>query len=247
LKSLLKNIFGFFAAIIFAITLILTIPCYFLIFQFSSAKRAPHLAHRIISRTWARILFLFFGVRLIIKGTEKIKTNQTYVFIANHRSLLDVPAYALATTHTFRFLAKEELTRIPLLGYVIRKLYISVNRKDKSARSRSMEKMVQSLRNGISVFICPEGTRNTTDQQLLEFRDGAFRLAISAQVPIAVLTLNRSDKLLSPRKPMELSPGTIFGYWSDPIPTTGMTESDLELLKTKARNAMLASRRSVVS
>lgn len=239
MKFLLKNIFGIFAALVFAITLLLVIPCFFFVFQFANAKRAPHLAHQHISRNWARILFPFFGIRLIIEGKEKLDKNTTYVFIANHRSLLDIPAYAVATDHTIRFLAKEELTRIPLLGYVIRKLYISVNRKDKVARARSMEKMVQSLREGISVFICPEGTRNIGDRPLLDFRDGAFRLAICAQVPLAIMAIIGSDQLLSPKKPTALSPGKMICRWADPIPTAGLTEADLPVLKELAMKKML--------
>lgn len=237
--KLLQNLFGLFAAIVFAVTLVLVIPCFFLIFTFSNAKRAPHLAHQYIARNWARILFPFFGIRLKIEGKEKLITGNTYVFIANHRSQLDIPAYALATDHTFRFLAKEELTRIPLLGYVIRKLYISVNRKDKAARARSMDKMVQSIRDGISVFICPEGTRNTTDRPLLDFRDGAFRLAIAVQVPVAVMAIIGSDKLLSPKHPTALSPGTMICRWGEPIDTKGMTEADVPKLKEKATIQML--------
>ena len=239
MKFILKNIFGIFAASVFAVTLILVIPCYFIVFQFSSKERAPHLAHRIISRNWARLLFPFFAIKLKIEGMEKLKEDETYVFIANHRSQLDIPAFAVATKHTFRFLAKEELTKIPLLGYVIRKLYISVNRKDKVARARSMDRMMQSIKDGISVFICPEGTRNKTDVPLLDFRDGAFRLAIAAQVPLAPMVIIGSDKLLSPKHPVALSTGTLVCRWADPIPTKGLTESDLPQLKEKARLVML--------
>lgn len=240
MKSLLKNIFGIFAGLIFAVTLILVIPCYFIIFQLASEKKAPHLAHRYISRSWAKLLFIpFFGIRLKITGKEKLDKKKTYVFIANHRSQLDIPAYAISTEHTFRFLAKEELTRIPLLGFIIRKLYISVNRKDKAARMRSMDRMKQSLDDGISVFICPEGTRNTTDLPLLDFHDGAFRLAIAAQVPLAIMAIVGSDRLLSPRNPLALSPGKMYCHWADPIDTKGMTEKDVPALKDKAVKIML--------
>src|SRR6185436_10559049 len=126
----------------------------------------PFIAHKYISRNWAGSLFVFYGIRLIIKNKELLDQKQTYVFIGNHRSLLDIPAYAVATNHCIRFLAKKELTKLPLMGYVIGKLYISVDRKDKAARAKSMENMMNSLRDGISVFICPEGTRNKGSEPL---------------------------------------------------------------------------------
>jgi 1-acyl-sn-glycerol-3-phosphate acyltransferase len=179
--------------------------------------------------------------RIKIKNRNYIDPKQTYVFIANHRSFLDIPAYAVSCKNSIRFLAKIELTKIPLLGYVIKKLYISVDRKDKEARKQSLENMMNSLKEGISVFICPEGTRNRTEKPLLDFRDGAFRLAIESQLPLAVLTVKGADKLLSPKRPLELSPGTIECIWSKPIVTTGMTMDDMEKLKETARQLMLAS------
>ncbi len=238
MKSLLKNIFGLFAALVFALSLIVVIICYFLIFTFFNATIAPRIAHQYISRKWAKFLFPAFGIKVKVIGKELLNIERTYVFIGNHRSLLDVPAYAIATDHSFRFLAKEELTKIPFMGYIIRKLYISVNRKDKYARAKSMERMQQSIRDGISVFICPEGTRNTSDQPLLEFRDGAFRLAIQAQVPLAVMAITGSDKLLSPKKSFALSPGKMICRWAVPIETAGMTSEDVPRLKEKARMVM---------
>lgn len=173
-----------------------------------------------------------------VKGAELLDKNQTYVFVGNHRSMLDIPAFAVATKHAFRFLSKEELTKIPLLGYVIKNLYITVNRKDKAARIRSMEKMAQSLSDGISVFICPEGTRNTSDKLLLDFHDGAFRLAIQAQVPVAVIVISGSDKLLSPKHQLELTPGKMTCQWLTPIDTKGMTSNDIVLLREKVIDEM---------
>lgn len=237
-KSLGKTL-GLLALVGFAITLFMVLPAYLLIFTFTSRAQAPHLAHQGVSRNWAKLLFPLFFIRYRVHGMEKLDTRKTYVFIANHRSMLDIPAYALACKNTFRFLAKKELTRIPGLGWIIQKLYISVDRSDNTGRAKSMEAMKQSLREGISVFICPEGTRNTSDRALLPFKDGAFRLAIEAQVPLAVLTVTGSDKRLSPLHPLTLLPGDLTCIWDEPIETRGMTTSDVEELKERARNLML--------
>ena len=229
---------GIYALIIFPATLLIVILAYLFVFTFFNEKKAPFIAHKLISRNWARTLFFFFGIRLKTHHKNLLDPKATYVFVANHLSQLDIPAYAISTNHAFRFLAKEELTKIPLMGYIIRRLYISVNRKDKIARARSMENMQNSLREHISIFICPEGTRNKTKEPLLDFRDGAFRLAIQAQTPLAVMTIINSGKLLSPNRPIELSPGVIHCVWSEPISTIGMTEDDVPALREKARSLM---------
>ena len=236
---ILKTLFGIWGGILFSLSMILSTICFFIVFLVAPKKKAPHIAHKYISRNWAKLIFPFFGVYVRVKNREFIDPQKTYVFVANHRSQLDIPAYAIACKNTLRFLAKEELTKIPLLGYVIKKLYISVNRKDKAARLRSMENMMTSLRDGISVFICPEGTRNKTADPLLPFHDGAFRLAIEAQVPLAVMTVLNSDKLLSPLHPIELSPGIIDCVWDKPIETLGMTEADIPRLKEMAIALMI--------
>jgi 1-acyl-sn-glycerol-3-phosphate acyltransferase len=237
---ILRILFTVYAALFFILTFFIVIPCYFIIFSFFSKEKAPAIAHR-ITQFWGKILFIFFFIRVKVKNKKFIDPKQTYVFVANHQSQLDIPAYTIACKNTLRFLAKVELTKAPLLGYVIRNLYITVDRKDKEARNRSMENMKRSLREGISVFICPEGTRNKTDQPLLDFRDGAFRLAIESQLPLAVLTLRNSGKLLSPHRPFEMSPGVIQCIWSEPVVTVGLTMDDLEMLKEKTRILMIAN------
>jgi 1-acyl-sn-glycerol-3-phosphate acyltransferase len=237
----LKSLFGIYAGLMFAFSLLIVTPCYLCVFLLASKKRAPHIAHRYISRSWAWMLFPIFFIRIKTKNKEYIDRKRTYVFVGNHRSQLDVPAYARACPITIKFLAKEELTKIPLMGYIIRNLYISVNRKSAEDRKRSMDKMLQSLRDGVSIFLCPEGTRNKTKDPLLPFKDGAFRVAIASQLPVAVLTIKNADKLLSPLRPIELSPGTIECIWSKPIETAGMTEKDMSRLKEMVAALMIES------
>ncbi|MFM9055212.1 MAG: lysophospholipid acyltransferase family protein [Bacteroidota bacterium] len=234
---LLRFVFTLYCAIPMLLSLLVVVPLYFLVFNFSTKERAPHLAHR-ISQAWARFLYLAFFIRFKLRHTERISPQGLYVFAGNHRSFLDIPAWAMACPHTFRFLSKAELAKVPMLGYVIRKLYITVDRKDKHDRHRSIERMMSSLRENVAVFLAPEGTRNTTGDPLLPFKDGAFRLAIAAQVPLAVLVLHDADQLLSPKRPCEMRPGTLHGEWLPPFETAGLTESDLETFKLNVRQAM---------
>lgn len=238
MSRVLRFIYTLYCIIPFTISFLIFVPCYFLIFNFCSKKKAPHVAHS-LSRFWAATLFVFFFIRIKIKNKEFIDPQKTYVFVANHVSFLDIPLYARSCKNTFSFLSKAELAKIPLMGYVIKNLYITVDRGDKKDRSKSLDKMKASLDEGISVFLAPEGTRNKTEQPLLDFREGSFRLAIKAQVPLAILTIKNSNKLLSPHRPLEMRPGTIYAEWSKPVATTNMTEEDVIMLKEKARDKML--------
>jgi len=237
MSRFLRFVYTLYCIIPFALSFLVVIPLYFLIFNLSAKDKAPERAHK-VSRGWAHFLFGAFFIRMKLKQAERIDPQQMYVFIANHRSFLDIPCYAMACPHTFRFLSKAELAKIPLLGYVIKNLYITVNREDKRDRQKSIERMMESLRQGISVFLAPEGTRNTGKQPLLDFKDGAFRLAITAQLPLAVLVIHNSEKLLSPLRPLEMAPGTLLAEWLPPFETQGLTEADLDTLKKKIREEM---------
>lgn len=212
---MLKTIWGIWGAVAFAVTIIFFVPFYFIIFSLNigGKKNAPHLAHK-ITKIASAFLFILLLVRVRTKGKGLLDRKQVYIFVSNHRSLLDIPACALSTPHTFRYLSKVELTKIPLFGYIIRKLYITVSRKSKEDRARSMSSMVQSLNDGISIYIYPEGTRNKTEKPLSEFYDGAFRLALETGLPIAVLTICNSGKLLHNT---HLRPGTMECVWGNPI------------------------------
>lgn len=236
--KVLRVLFGCYAAIVFSLSLLIVCPAYFLIFSLTGRNKSARYAHN-LSRLWALFLFRCFFIRYEVCNSHYIHPDKCYVFVANHKSMLDIPLFARACNNTFRFLSKAELARIPLLGYVIKRLYITVNRNDRRDRQRSIEVMKKTIEEGISVFLCPEGTRNISDAPLMPFKDGAFRLAIATQTPLAVLTVINSEKLLSPKTAIALSPGKIIAEWSTPVDTTGMTEADVEMLKNKTMELML--------
>lgn len=236
----LRVLFGIYALLLFPVTLVVMTLLYVIIFTCVPKKKAPHVAHR-LSRVWARLLMVIFFLPTRIRNKQFIDPQKTYVFVANHQSQLDIPLYALACSNTFRFLAKAELTKIPLMGFIIRNLYLSVNRHDRADRNKSIEVMRRSLEEGISVFLCPEGTRNKNEEPpLLEFRDGAFRLAVATQTPLAALVVLNTGRKLSPRHPIALAPGTLHAVWLEPIETKGMKMEDVPQLKERVRQEMIA-------
>ncbi|HEY6161104.1 MAG TPA: lysophospholipid acyltransferase family protein [Bacteroidia bacterium] len=232
-----------FGTVSLTLLAILTIPCFIALFMavvLIPGRGGVRAAHK-VARVWSLVCLACTCVRLKVKGREKIDPNKTYVFVANHQSQLDIPVYARACRNTFRFLAKAELKKIPVIGYAVTRVYVTVDRSDKNDRSRSLQAMKSSLDENVSVFLCPEGTRNRdmNKQKLLPFKDGAFRLAIETQTPMAVLTVVDSGKRNSPKSQLELIPGTIHCVWNEPIETKGMTLDDLDGLKNKVYEIMM--------
>jgi 1-acyl-sn-glycerol-3-phosphate acyltransferase len=233
------TLFGLYAVLIMILSFFIVIPCYFFIFTFVPKDKAPFRGHK-VSRFWAKLLFTCFFIRLDIKGMELINPDKAYVFVCNHRSQMDIPLFARACVNTFRFLSKVEATKIPLIGYVVKRLYITVDRKSKEDRAKSFIKMQDSLlKEKISMVIFPEGTRNRTGQPLIDFKDGAFRLAIDTKLPVAVLTIFNSGEFSPANKVMQLKPGTLKATWTEPIPTVNMTSEDVPRLKEMVRQRIL--------
>lgn len=237
IKNVFRYIFSVYAALIFIPPMIVAYITYVLVINLSSKQTVVRNTHR-VSSIWARVYYALIFIRVKIKNRNAFDKEKVYVFVSNHRSLLDVPVWARACKVPVRFLSKEEMTKVPVFGYVLKRVYLSVNRSDRNDRFKSIAKMKASLDEGTSVFLAPEGTRNKSENVLLDLKDGAFRLAIMAQVPLGIFTLYNTDTLLSPLKLFSMLPGTVYGIWENPIDTTGMTENDIPKLKEQVRAVM---------
>jgi 1-acyl-sn-glycerol-3-phosphate acyltransferase len=236
-RRVLITLWGIWGVLVFLITLILVTPVYLGILSFGG-KRSQKWAHQ-LSRAWARILFGAFLVQVNVHHANQLAADEPYIFIANHTSLLDVPAKALATSHFFKFLAKQELTRVPLLGRIVKQLYVTVDRTNPRARFQSLASMQAALQAGTSVAIFPEGSRNRSADGLMRFHDGAFTLSQQTGYRLAVLTIIGSGERLPAGHFFRLKPGTIDCYWEGTLDPAAYQAEDTALMKTDARKMML--------
>jgi 1-acyl-sn-glycerol-3-phosphate acyltransferase len=177
-------------------------------------------------------------IRVKIHGAEKIDKKRTYVFVANHLTQMDILTTAYAVPKPIRFLAKMETRHIPFFGYMVKMLAIVVDRKSKESRDKAYRYMADAIGKGECLFIYPEGTRNRTPEPVKEFKDGAFRVAVMAQAPIAVQTLVGMLKV-NPPQGLQLYPGTVEVFWSEPFETQGTSMEYVSVLKEKVKNEML--------
>jgi 1-acyl-sn-glycerol-3-phosphate acyltransferase len=114
----------------------------------------------------------------------------------NHQGNFDILALFAGLPVQFRWLAKEELFRIPLFGFAMRRTgYIPVDRSDHKKAIRSMAEAARRIRAGTSVIVFPEGTRSL-DGQLLPFKKGGFVLAIDAAAPIVPVAIHGSHDVM---------------------------------------------------
>lgn len=228
--KLLKNIWTVYAITIFALSVIIVFPFYLFFFLFIREKADKRIYP--ITRRWAGILSVFYLIRLKKVYKKKLSKKKGYIFISNHRSMLDIPISASLIPGHFRFLAKDSLLKIPFLGRIIKGICITVDRKNIRDKSRSYEKMKETLEKKSSVLIFPEGTRSKTDKKLGIFQNGAFRLSLKTKTPIIIITLWETSAILKKEYFWQLTPGKVKCIISEEI----QPEGDVESLKEKCFN-----------
>ncbi len=152
---------------------------------------------------------------------------------------MDIPILmkAIRKQH-FRILGKAEMAKIPVFGFFYKNAVVMVDRDSAEKRARSVQRLKSVIRKGISVVIAPEGTFNTTTQPLKEFYDGAFRIAIETQTPIKpILFLDTYDRL-NYKSVFTLTPGRSRAIYLEEISVTGLTATDVTMLKEKVYHVM---------
>lgn len=189
-------------------------------------------------RIWAGVFSIFSLFFYKVIGKEKIDTTQPYIYVANHGSYLDSTSVVLATPSAFKPLGKIEMSKIPIFGFIYSRVVVMVDRRTKESRTESVEKLKQVLKNGISILIFPEGTMNRTDKPLKDFYDGAFRIAIETQTPIAPFVVLNAKNLMPRNNPLMIRPGIMKIIFTDPIDVSSYTIDQIEQLKARVYTCM---------
>jgi 1-acyl-sn-glycerol-3-phosphate acyltransferase len=151
-----------------------------------------------------------------------------YIFVSNHASMFDIPTVFMALKGKVNIVFKKELTYVPIWGWALRYgHFIMIDRSNPRKAMASIERAAQSIRNGSSVILFPEGTR-TMDGKLQPFKRGAFSLAAKAGVPVVPLTINGTFTIM-PKGSYNIKPANISVVLGKPISTSGLHGKDGEL------------------
>ena len=191
------------------------------------------------AKIWSRVMCWLAWVRVTVTGKENINPSTSYVFVANHQGAYDIFTVYGWLPHNFRWMMKQELRKIPLVGYaceVAHQIYV-----DKSTPSRlrhTMERAESLLRGGMSVVVFPEGAR-TWDGSVRAFKRGAYTLAVEFGLPVVPLTIDGAFSVL-PRFRRLPRPGHIRLTIHRPIipPAEG---HDTATLIAQSREAVLSA------
>jgi 1-acyl-sn-glycerol-3-phosphate acyltransferase len=200
-------------------------------------------------RYWVGYLFRRMGVATVrltpywkftCRGAIPPDPRRPYVVVSNHESFADI----LLISHLpweMKWLSKAELFRIPVLGWLMSIAGdVPVKRGFGPSAAEAIARCREILTRKVSVMIFPEGTRSPT-QELLPFKDGAFRLALDAGVPILPLALHGTSTALR-KHDWRIGRSTAVVEVLAPVETAGLTPADLPALKTRVRTMIVEAR-----
>ena len=196
-----------------------------IIIVYGAFRPASSIYDRIVKH-WSVIFLKLPPVRVKVEGLEKIDPTRRYVVASSHLSQFDIPLLFTVLPLHGRFLAKAELFKIPLVGGAMHTIGIIEINRDAGGSSRKaiIEGVRIAAERGYSLIIFPEGTRSTEDG-LLPFKKGAFRIAIDTGLPLIPVVIDGTQYINRPGSKI-FRPGTARVVIGDPIETSGMTNKD---------------------
>ncbi len=224
-------------AFIFFVTIMLLLFPFVLFASFFGRMSGGNMIFR-LCMLWADLWFpliFIFPKKLYEFPHDKTKP---YIFVTNHTSLLDAGILPKAFRQPVRPLGKVEMSKIPMFGFIYRKVIVTVDRSNAANRAKSIRILKSIIRKGISVLFFPEGTYNDTHQPLKEFYNGAFRVAIETQTPVKPVLFLDTYARMHYQNIFSFNPGKCRIVFLEEISVAGLTIRDTESLKEKTFKIM---------
>lgn len=223
-------IYNIYAFIVFLAGMFIILP-FALMAVFFGRIKGGNIAY-FLCRLWADFFLFLVGIfhrSIYLAPHDKRKP---YIFVSNHSSYMDIPQMMKAIRRQpVRILAKQELGKVPLFGLIYNMAVVGVDRASAESRIKSMRILKKYLQKNTSIFICPEGTFNTTHKPLKDFYDGAFRLAIEMQIPIKPLLFLDAQERYHYKSIFSLTPGKLRTLYLPEISVSEYTLNEVKRLK----------------
>ena len=167
---------------------------------------------------WAfRCVIWMAGARVIALGEDNIPTDTAVLYVGNHRSFFDIVLTYVRVPRPTGYVSKKEMDKWPLLNIWMRYLHcLFLDRDNIKEGLKTILTAVEKVKNGISICIFPEGTRNKTADTFLPFHEGSFKIAEKGNVPIIPMTIVNSAAIFEDQFP-KIKPTTVVIEYGKPI------------------------------
>lgn len=187
--------------------------------------RRGHFAHG-CARAWSWLILATTGVDVTVTGLERIVPGKTYVFVANHQSIYDIPCLFWSIPFQLRIIAKESLGNFPMLGPHLKRTGHMLVDRSKPDRSGIFGWASRLTSNGLSLIVFPEGTRSRTGM-MGKFKGGSIMLAMQAGLPIVPISVIGSRHVMK-KGELTTRPGQVRLIVHDPIEPAANAEPSVQ-------------------
>ena len=227
-----------FAATFVVLFLIFSIPIMFV--EWIIGKFNPHLkdTSSLAIVNWAfRVVIWFAGTKLTIIGEENVPKDTPVLYVANHRSYFDILLTYTRVPRPTGYIAKKEMLKVPLLSIWMKYLHCQfLDRQNIKEALKSILASVELIKQGVSICIFPEGTRNK-EKEMLPFKEGSLKIAEKAKCPIIPIAITNSAEIFENHLPKMKKCHVILEYGA-PIIIHELSKEDQKFLNSLLINIL---------
>lgn len=198
-------------------------------------KKAKDYSSLRIVQWGFRVILWIGGVKITVKGKENIP-DEAALFVGNHRSYFDILVLYVQCERLTGFVAKDAMEKIPSLRVWMRYLYcLFLDRKDPRAGMKTILQAIEYIKQGISICIFPEGTRNDGEElSMLPFKEGSFKIATKTGCPIVPVSINNSAEIFENHVPKLRKTHVVVEYGT-PIYPKELDKEDQKFIGAKCQ------------
>lgn len=214
---MLRAFFALLFAILFLLIGIPILGVEWIVAKFN--KRAADISQLRIVQWAFRVILWVCGTKVTVIGEENVPKDEAVLYIGNHRSYFDIIITYARCPRLTGYIAKKEMEKVPLLRTWMRRLYcLFIDRDNIKEALKTILAGIDNVKNGISMCIFPEGTRNKTDDLMLPFKEGSFKIAEKTGCAIIPMAITNSADVLEAHMPRVRKTHVILEYGAPVYP-----------------------------
>jgi 1-acyl-sn-glycerol-3-phosphate acyltransferase len=188
---------------------------------------------------WARMILKVCGIDVRVGGQANVKEDATSIFMCNHQSYFDIFVLLAYLPADFKFILKQELMKIPILGHAMKRAgHVAITRENPREAIRSMDRVVEKIKSGTSVLIFPEGTRSV-DGRLQSLKKGGFHMAFKSGCDIVPVAISNTHRIVT-KGSLKINKGSVDIRFGVPIPIRNYKKENMPELIAQVREAILS-------
>jgi 1-acyl-sn-glycerol-3-phosphate acyltransferase len=194
----------------------------------------------LMGRGWSRGMLFATGARVTYHGLEHLEGLGPCIYVSNHQSNVDIWALIRILPLSTRFVAKESLFHVPILGWAMAAAgFVPIDRGNHNKAIQSLGRAARAIRGGRSLVLFPEGTRSRSGE-LAPFKKGPFHLALQVGVPVVPVAVKGSGRVLPPHS-IRVTPGPVEVRILAPVDIRPFLPNDQRALRLEVRARIAAA------